>query len=94
MHLCGASDGVNDPDGEEFADDAAAVDHLVTAVRQMLAGGVSAIANCDTLVFELRDGGEQVIATVPLTHRLGSAGVWQNPAPGSEPLPRRNRVWA
>lgn len=67
IRLCGASDGANDPDGEEFASDAVARDHVVASIRAMIADGLSATADCSAFVFELRGPEEQLIAAIPFT---------------------------
>lgn len=70
IHLCGASDGVNDPDGEEFADDAAARNHVAASVREMIADGMSATADCSALVLELKRQDGQLVATFPFACEL------------------------
>lgn len=77
IHLCGASDGANDQDGEEFADDAAARDHLVACIRAIAADGLSATADCSAFVFELRDQEGQLVATVPFTQEPELTDGWR-----------------
>lgn len=87
IHLRGASDGVNDPEGEEFANDAAARDHVIAAVREMMDGGLSGTADCAALVFEVRDRDGQLVATVPFSQAPRVPGGWRGQLPPVQPSP-------
>ena len=65
FNLRGASDGANDPEGEEFASDAAALNHIASSVGAIIKDGVKAGADFSALVFEVYDQLGQLIATVP-----------------------------
>jgi hypothetical protein len=65
FRLRGASDGVNDPDGEEFTSDAAALDHIAASVRAIIEDGVRPGADLSTFVFEVHGHLGQLVATVP-----------------------------
>lgn len=65
FYLLGASEGANDSEGEEFASDAAALDHIVASVSAMMMDGLKAGADFSAFVFQVHDQLGQLIATVP-----------------------------
>lgn len=79
FYLRGASKGVNDLDGEEFADDVAALDHIVSSIRSMIEDGVRPDADFSTFMFEVRDQAGRLVSYVPFLEATAmSRGV--NPA--------------
>jgi len=80
FRLRGASEGVNDPDGEEFENDAAARNHVTVSIRMMLEEGSRTSTDYVSLVFDVMNEEGQLIATVPFNEVI-------HLSPGEQDLP-------
>lgn len=78
FHLRCASEGANDPSGEEFANDTAPRDHVVASIREMIEGGLRSNAGCLSFVFDVKNEEGQLVATVPFTEALNRSPDEQN----------------
>lgn len=67
LRLRGASEGANDPDGEEFANAAAARNYIVASIRKIIEEGSRTSTNYVSLVFDVMNAEGRLVATVPFT---------------------------
>ena len=74
FHLSGAPERIDDPDGEEFSDDAAARAAAVCAAREIVGDGIKVGRDATDGSFEVKNEAGQIVATVPFSEALEPLG--------------------